>query len=51
MVLQRHRPQYNDRWFSTKELDTILRKVSVFVIVVVDDDVLLLFVALFGVYH
>ena len=27
LLLRRHKPQYNDGWFSTKEFDRILRKV------------------------
>lgn len=28
MVLRRHMPHYNDGWFSTQELDSILREVG-----------------------
>lgn len=28
MLIKRHQTTYNDGWFSTKELDDILRKVS-----------------------
>ena len=27
MVLKRHKPHYNEGWFSSEELDSILRKV------------------------
>jgi len=33
LVIHRHRSQHNDSWFSTKEMDRILREVQVLTLV------------------